>query len=193
MTVFLRALGFGSDYDITSVLGEDAYLDATFKKDGASSEEEGLVEIYRRLRPGEPPTVESARQLINSLFFDPRRYDLARVGRYKFNKKLSIATRIIGFVSADNIIDRETGEIIAMEGDVISAESAVQIEEAGINELYLLIEGERIKVLGNNFIKADKYLPFDPLDAGLNEKVHYPTLKASLKSAAAIIKSCWIH
>jgi DNA-directed RNA polymerase subunit beta len=183
LTVFLRALGFGSDYEITSVLGEDIYLDATFKKDGAASEEEGLVEIYRRLRPGEPPTVESARQLINSLFFDPRRYDLARVGRYKFNKKLSVAMRIKGHISADNIIERETGEIIVMEGDMITDEAAQQIEDCGINEVFLVIEGERVKVLGNNFVKANRYLPFEPMDAGLNEKVHYPTLKSIIKES----------
>ena len=183
LTVFLRALGFGTDYDINSVLGEDVYLDATYKKDGAGSEEEGLVEIYRRLRPGEPPTVESARQLLNSLFFDPRRYDLARVGRYKFNKKLSIAARIAGFMSADNIMDPQTGEVLAMQGDVITSAAAATIEEAGVNEIYLDIDGERVKVLGNNFVKADKYLPFNPLDAGLNEKVHFPTLKSILKES----------
>ncbi len=184
LTVLLRALGFGTDLDINSVLGEDSYLDATYKKDGASSEEEGLIEIYRRLRPGEPPTVESARQLINSLFFDPRRYDLARVGRYKFNKKLSIAERIAGFASADNIADGETGEALAVQGEAISQSAAESIENAGINEVYILINGERVKVLGNNFVNASRFLPFEPLEAGLNEKVHYPTLRRIIKECA---------
>jgi DNA-directed RNA polymerase subunit beta len=181
LTVFLRALGLGTDFDINSVLGEDVNIDSTFKKDNTGSEEEGLVEIYRRLRPGEPPTVESARQLINSLFFDPRRYDLGRVGRYKFNKKLSIASRLVNCRAADNIIDQKTGEIYVMAGEYINAAAARDIEEAGINEVYVLVDENRIKVLGNHFVKADKYLPFDPLPLGVNEKVHYPTLKGIIK------------
>ena len=120
VTVLIRALGFGTDASITELFGEDARLIATMEKDTTTSVDEGLLEIYRKLRPGEPPTVESASSLIQNLFFDPKRYDLARVGRYKFNKKLRLSNRICGFVSAQTIADPETGELIVTEGDVIT-------------------------------------------------------------------------
>ncbi len=177
MTVLMRAMGCGTNQQIINLFGDEDFLQATFKKDGGQSVEDGLIEIYRRLRPGEPPTVESARMLIDSLFFDPRRYDLARVGRYKYNKKLSIADRIEGHKSADNIVS-EDGELLAPKGEVISRDAAAQIEAAGINSVTLLIGETEVKVLGNNFVYANSHLSFDPASVGINEKVHYPTLKA---------------
>ncbi|MFA5675154.1 MAG: DNA-directed RNA polymerase subunit beta [Christensenellales bacterium] len=179
MTVLMRAMGCGTNREITELFGDEDFLAATFKKDSAQSVEEGLVEIYRRLRPGEPPTVESARMLIDSLFFDQRRYDLARVGRYKYNKKLSIAERVEGFKSADNIIT-EDGEVLVQKGEVISREAANQIEDAGINRVSLLIGEARVVVLGNNFVRVNGYLSFDPKSVGINEKVHFPTFKSIL-------------
>ena len=177
MTVLLRALGYGTNQEITDLLGDEDFLQATFKKDSGQSVEDGLIEIYRRLRPGEPPTVESAKMLIESLFFDQRRYDLARVGRYKYNKKLSIATRIEGYKSAQNVISAD-GEVLVQKGETISRAAAETIEAAGINSVMLEIGDVEVKVVGNNFVKADGHLPFDPMEAGLNEKVHFPTLQA---------------
>ncbi|NLT97424.1 MAG: DNA-directed RNA polymerase subunit beta [Christensenellaceae bacterium] len=179
ITVLMRAMGCGTNQEIIDLFGDEEFLQATFKKDSGQSVEDGLIEIYRRLRPGEPPTVESARMLLDSLFFDPRRYDLARVGRYKFNKKLSVAERIEGHKSADNIVT-EDGELLVARGEIISHEAAEKIETAGINSVTLLIGEKEVKVVGNNFVRVDSYLPFPPIEAGLNEKVHFPTFKALL-------------
>ena len=180
MTVLVRAMGCGTNQEIIDLFGDEDFLQATFKKDGGQSVEDGLVEIYRRLRPGEPPTVESAKMLIDSLFFDPRRYDLARVGRFKYNKKLCISARIEGLRSAENIVDAD-GELLAGKGEMISAEAAAAIETAGINSVTVIINEETtVKVVGNNSALADSYLNFDPLEVGINEKVHLPTLKALL-------------
>jgi DNA-directed RNA polymerase subunit beta len=179
MTVLMRAMGCGTNQEIIDLFGDEDFLQATFKKDGGQSVEDGLIEIYRRLRPGEPPTVESARMLIDSLFFDPRRYDLARVGRYKFNKKLSVAERIEGQKSAQNIVT-EDGELLVQKGEMISRSAAEKIETAGINSVTLLIGEMEVKVLGNNFVRIDSYLPFAPSLVGINEKVHFPTFKAML-------------
>ncbi|MBS6511800.1 MAG: DNA-directed RNA polymerase subunit beta, partial [Clostridiales bacterium] len=180
-TVLVRAMGLGSDEEIRAFFGEDEVLEATFRKDTAASQEDGLLEIYRRLRPGEPPTVESASQLVQSLFFDPKRYDLARVGRYKFNKKLSLAHRIAGQTAAENIINAETGEALVMAGESISPEMARQIQNAGINCVKLAMGEETVTVIGNHFVDAAAYLPFDPLLAELNEQVYYPALKEILE------------
>ncbi len=177
MTVLVRAMGVGTNQQITDLFGDEDFLQATFKKDSGTSVDDGLIEIYRRLRPGEPPTVESAKMLIESLFFDPRRYDLARVGRYKYNKKLSVAERIEGHRSAENIMSPD-GEVLAQSGELISREAARRIENAGINSVTLLIGEAQVKVVGNNFVKAEGFLPFNPKEAGINEKVHYPTLTA---------------
>ena len=140
----------------------------------------GWWRYIRRLRPGEPPTVESAKMLIDSLFFDQRRYDLARVGRYKYNKKLCISARIEGERSAENIVDAD-GELLAAKGDVVSAEAAAAIEAAGINSVTVTVNDElTAKIVGNNFAYADSYLAFDPTEVGINEKVHLPTLRALL-------------
>ena len=179
-TVLVRAMCLGTDEEIRAFFGEDEVLEATFKKDTAASQEDGLLEIYRRLRPGEPPTVESASQLVQSLFFDPKRYDLARVGRYKFNKKLSLAHRIENQTAAENIINAETGEALVMAGEKISPETARQIQNAGINSVKLAMGEETTVVIGNHFVDAAAYLPFDPLLAELNEQVYYPALKEIL-------------
>ena len=181
ITALLRALGYGSDGQILELLGEDERLKATLEKDTTKSTEDGLIEIYKRQRPGEPPTEESARSLLNALFFD-KRYDLARVGRYKFNKKLSIAARIAGLAAAETVIAPATGEVLVGEGEIISREAALQIENAGVHGLYVIApDGAKVKVLGNLFVDACCYLDFDPEEAGLNEKVHYPTLAALME------------
>ncbi len=180
ITALLRALGYGSNAQIEDLLGSDERLTATLQKDGTSSVEEGLIEIYKRQRPGEPPTEESARTLLNSLFFD-KRYDLARVGRYKFNKKLSIARRITGQILDENAVSPFTGEVIAEAGQVLSRAAAKAIENAGIPFVWVRYEGKRIKVLGNQFVNPKHFLPFNPIEAGLNEYVHCPTLMQLIK------------
>ncbi|MEA4853494.1 MAG: DNA-directed RNA polymerase subunit beta [Christensenella sp.] len=180
VTVFLRAMGLSQDSDLREFFGDDENIEATIKKDNTSNKEEGLIEIYKRLRPGEPPTVESANILLTSLFFDPKRYDLARVGRYKFNKKLALADRITDQVAATNVINKETGELLVAEGDVITAKKALVIENAGINIVDLSIGENVVRVHGNNFVDASKHLSFDPADVGINEKVYYPALKELL-------------
>ena len=183
ITALLRALGYSSDGEILELLGEDERLKITLEKDTTKNTEEGLIEIYKRQRPGEPPTEESARSLLNALFFD-KRYDLARVGRYKFNKKLSIASRLHGLTAAENVIAPGTGEILATEGEVISREAAEAIENAGVHGVYVVApDGARVKILGNLFVDARCYLKFDPEEAGLNEKVHYPTFMKLLEEA----------
>ena len=183
ITALLRALGYSSDGEILELLGEDERLKITLEKDTTKNTEEGLIEIYKRQRPGEPPTEESARSLLNALFFD-KRYDLARVGRYKFNKKLSIASRLHGLTAAENVIAPGTGEILATEGEVISREAAEAIENAGVHGVYVIApDGARVKILGNLFVDAKCYLKFDPEEAGLNEKVHYPTFMKLLEEA----------
>ncbi len=193
VTVLLRALGYGTDAEIKDLLGEDERLLATLDADSTNSKEEGLLEIYRRLRPGEPPTVESASQLLSSMFFDPKRYDLAKVGRYKFNKKLSLASRVYNRIAAETIADPETGEIYVSAGERISREMAETIQNAGINHVYLELEGGKVvKIVGNNFVDARRFLDFDPAEAGINEKVHFPTLMEILnayKNEAALNQS----
>ena len=175
VTALLRALGYGTDAQIIDLLGEEERLLVTLEKDPTKTVEEGLIEIYKRQRPGEPPTEESARSLLNALFFD-KRYDLARVGRYKFNKKLALSARIHGFVSAENVIDPTTGEVLITEGETITREAAKAAENAGVNAVVVVAEGKNIKVVGNHFVDAAPFLDFDPEEAGINEKVHYPTL-----------------
>ena len=178
ITLILRALGYGTDQEIVDLLGEDERLMATLQRgDNAHSRDEGLIEIYKRQKPGEPPTRESAQSLFNSLFFDAKRYDLMRVGRYKFNKKLSLATRIQGQVTDADIADPRTGEVLARAGETISREKARQIQNAGVNAVDVRLEGGRVhRVVGNHFVDAAQYLPFDPKEAGVQENVLYPVL-----------------
>ncbi len=181
LTILLRALGYGTNSQITDMFGEDERLVATLAKDASGTVEDGLIEIYKRLRPGEPPTEESARSLLNSLFFDPKRYDLARVGRYKFNKKLSLALRLFNQVAAEDIADPNTGELLVSKGERISREKAADIQDSGLRGVGIVVDDKIVKVLGNYFVNAAKYLPFDPVEAGLIERVHYPTLMQILK------------
>lgn len=181
VTVLLRALGFGTDAEILQLLGEDERLMNTLDKDNTKSQEEGLLEIYKKLRPGEPPTVESAKSLIDSLFFDPKRYDLAKVGRYKYNKKLGIVNRITGFKAAETIVNLNTGEIFAEEGQKIDRETAIAIENAGIKAVNIIGEdGKVVKVIGNHFVDIKEYISFHIDDLNIESRVHYPVLKEIL-------------
>ncbi|MCX7711751.1 MAG: DNA-directed RNA polymerase subunit beta [Clostridia bacterium] len=181
LTVLVRALGFGTDFEITQLLGEDERIIATIQKDNAKTTDEGLLEIYKRLRPGEPPTVDSARSLLNSLFFDPKRYDLAKVGRFKFNKKLSFYSRIHNFRAAENVVDPETGEIIVAENEMITRTKADEIQNRGINVIYLAVEDKKVKVIGNNTVDIRSYIDFDVADIGITEKVRIDILKKILE------------
>ena len=178
ITLILRALGYGTDQEIVDLLGEDERLMATLQRgDNAHSRDEGLIEIYKRQKPGEPPTRESAQSLFNSLFFDAKRYDLMRVGRYKFNKKLSLATRIQGQVTDADIVAPRTGEVLIRAGETISREKAREIQNAGVNTVDVRLDGGRVhRVVGNHFVDAAQYLPFDPKEAGVQENVLYPVL-----------------
>jgi len=179
VTVILRALGYGTDQQLIDLLGEDERLNATIMAGDANikSETDALLEIYRRQKPGEPPTEDGARVLLRNLFFDPKRYDLMRVGRYKYNKKLGVADRIQGQIAAQNIVDPDTGEVLVKKDTTISEEVALQVQNAGINVVMLKVGDHIHKVVGNNFADASFHLPFDPKECGILEAVHLPTLK----------------
>ncbi|NLV77649.1 MAG: DNA-directed RNA polymerase subunit beta [Tissierellia bacterium] len=184
ITTLLRALGFKTDADIIEILGETEQVLKTLEKDNTSTEEEALIEIYKRLRPGEPPTVENAKSLLNNLFFEPRRYDLAKVGRYKFNKKLALHNRIIGRVAAEDIFNPETGELFVKEGEKITRQKAIDIENSGINKVDIqLDDGKIVRVVGNNFVDGKAFdLPFSLEELGLKEKVYYPIMKELIEA-----------
>ena len=183
VTVLLRAIGYGTDQQIIDLMGEHECLSNTLVKDDAHSVEDGLIEIYKKNRPGEPPTEDSARTLFNGMFFDPKRYDLAKVGRYKYNKKLSIASRIAGKTSAKEIINPETGELLAEAGVVISKDMSVEIQNAGINEVYIVIEeGKELKLIGNNTVDMKAYVSFDPKEIGITEFVNFTELNKLLRN-----------
>ena len=156
---------------IKEIYGEDERMTATLDKDTAANRDECLMEIYRKLRPGEPPTVESAEAYLDALFFDARRYDISNVGRYKFNKKLALGRRIAGFMLALPVADPRTGEIIADEGEVLSREKAQLVEASGVNEVYLNVEGKTVKVFSNGMVDLANYVDFDPKEIGVTEKV----------------------
>ena len=178
ITVLIRALGFGTDAEINQLFGEDERLLRTMEKDTCKTHEEGLLEIYRKLRPGEPPTIDSARSLITNLFFDPKRYDLARVGRYKFNKKLALEDRITGKIAAANIINEETGELICAAGETITREMARSAEATGISAVDIKIDDEHTtRVLSNGMIELSDLVDYNPRDYEINEKVRYSVLK----------------
>ncbi len=179
ITTLLRALGIERDSQIIEILGETEQVLKTFEKDGTSTEEEGLVEIYKKLRPGEPATVDSARSLINNLFFDPKRYDLAKVGRYKFNKKLALFNRIYGKRAAEDILDMSTGELFVAKGEMISRDLAIEIENSGINLVDILLDDDSlVRVMGNNFVSVKAFdLPFSLESLDLKEKIYYPLMK----------------
>lgn len=191
LTALLRAFGLGTNQEILDVFGDDKRLIETIKKDEATGKEgpktqrDGLLDIYKRLRPGEPPTEGSAQSLLNSMFFDPRRYDLAKVGRYKYNKKLALATRLVGQESAATIVHPETGEVLIEEGEIFNRDNAWQVQNAGINVVDVKVrhEGEDVivRVIGNGFVDPKGLdLGFDISDLGLNELVNYAVLKEIL-------------
>ncbi|MCL2866378.1 MAG: DNA-directed RNA polymerase subunit beta, partial [Clostridia bacterium] len=181
ITVLLRALGLGRNDEIITMFGEDERLMATIQKgDNAQTQDDGLIEIYKRQKPSEPPSAESGRSLLNSLFFDPRRYDLMRVGRYKFNKKLALATRLNGRVLTETVLHPETGEILANKGDKVDLQKARDIQNAGVNSVSVEIGGRTHKIVGNCFVDASGYLPFSPKDVGINEMVYLPVLRQIL-------------
>lgn len=179
-TTLLRALGIGTDQEIIDILGDDDRLFRTLEKDPTDDYESGLKEIYKKLRPGEPPTVDSAQNLLNSLFFDAKRYDLAKVGRYKYNKKLGISNRLVETILAEDAVDPNTGEIIAEKNEKLTREKAVQIENAGVK--YVMAYGKNdesvvTKIIGNNFVDINAYIDFDVSDIRLSDKVYYPVLR----------------
>ena len=180
ITILGRAMGFGSDQELLDYFGEEERFKATIEKDNTKTKEEALLEIYKRLRPGEPPTVDSAVSLIDSLFFDAKRYDLSRVGRYKFNKKLALNLRIANQIAANDIINPSTGEIMVESGQKISRTIAEEIRNVGINSVDVLVEDRVIRVIGNNFVDITKHVDFDVTDFNIKEYVHYPTLREIL-------------
>lgn len=182
ITVFLRALGLGDDAKIREFFGEDDRIEATLAKDTTKSEEEGLLETYRKLRPGEPPTVESAHSHIDSLFFDPRRYDLSRFGRYKMNKKLALARRITDQTAARDIIAPLTGELLCAAGDKITADIALAAEEAGVCLVYVTVDDREVKVITNGTVDASKFFSFDVEQCGVNERANFSEIRAILEA-----------
>lgn len=180
VTVLLRAIGLVSDEQIIEVFGEDEKILATIAKDTVKTSEEAIVEIYKKLRPGELPTVDAARSLFNNLFFDPRRYDLAKVGRYKFNKKLSLSTRIANKVAYSDILDPETGEVIIEKETLISREDAIKIQNLGINIVDLKVEDKKVRVIGNGTVDIHSFV--DIKDLNIREKVNYEVLKSILST-----------
>ncbi len=198
VTTLLRALGFATDQEIIDIFGEDDRLRKTIEKDPTKNYEDGLKEIYKKLRPGEPPTVESAKSLLDSLFFDPKRYDLAKVGRYKYNKKLGLSNRIIGCVAAEDIIDPNTGEIIVEKDAKISREAGFRVENAGVKHVYAYSkteEGHVVKIIGNNFVSLADYVDFSLDGLKVADKVYYPVLKEILENneGAAAIKEALLQ
>ena len=180
VTVLLRSLGLGTNQEILDLFGDEPKILASFGKDVATNYQEGLLELYKKIRPGEPLAVESAESLINAMFFDPRRYDLAKVGRYKFNKKLKLRNRIKNQTIAEDVIDPNTGEILAEAGTVATADLADRIQNAAVP--YVVIQGEErnIRVLSNMMVDITSFIDCDPKELGINELVYYPALQALL-------------
>ncbi len=181
-TVLMRALGCGTDEEILAKFGEEKLIIDTIRKDSAKTDPEGVIEIYKRLRPGEPPTEESARSLFNSLLFDPRRYDLARVGRYKINKKLGLVDRLAGQTLAADVINPYTGEVMAVAGQQIDRAEAERLQASGINEAEVVVEEGTLKIFGNNFVDLAPFVDFDLKEIGITEKAHFPTFMGILNS-----------
>ena len=183
VTVLVRALGYGTNAEIIDLFGEEPKLLASFGKDTAESYQDGLLELYRKIRPGEPLSVDSAESLLNSMFFDPRRYDLAKVGRYKFNKKLHFKNRIKGQILAEDVVDETTGEILAEAGTKIDKELATTLQNAAVPYVMIQAEERNYKVLSNLMVDLAAYVDFDPKEAGVTELVYYPVLKTILEEA----------
>ena len=181
ITCLIRAMGVDTDAKIKELFGEDPLINATLEKDTCKTREESLLEIYRRLRPGEPPTVENAEAYMDTLFFDARRYDVSKVGRYKFNKKMDIWSRLSGQVLAEPIADPLTGEILAMPGETLTRAQAKELSAHGVNQAVLVLEGGRtLKVFSNDMVDMSRFVSFDPKEYGINEKVRFSVLRELL-------------
>ncbi|WP_455715156.1 DNA-directed RNA polymerase subunit beta [Anaerosporobacter sp.] len=180
ITVLIRALGFGTNQEILDLFGEEPKILASITKDTSDNYQDGLLELYKKLRPGEPLSVESAESLINSMFFDARRYDLAKVGRYKFNKKLAFKNRITGCTLSEDVVNMETGEVLAETGTFVSEELAVEIQNAGVPYVWIQTEERNVKVISNLMVDLAAYVDVDKEALGINEDVYYPVLKAIL-------------
>ena len=189
ITVLIRALGIGTNAEITELFGEEPKILASFGKDTAENYQEGLLELYKKIRPGEPLAVDSAESLINSMFFDPRRYDLAKVGRYKFNKKLMLRNRVNGRILAEDVVSPLTGETVAEKGTKITREIADQIQNSAVTHLW--VEGEdasrNIKILSNMMVDLQAVVDIDPKEVGVTEQVYYPVLAGIIEEAAGDI------
>ena len=189
ITVLIRALGIGTNAEITELFGEEPKILASFGKDTAENYQEGLLELYKKIRPGEPLAVDSAESLINSMFFDPRRYDLAKVGRYKFNKKLMLRNRVNGRILAEDVVSPLTGETVAEKGTKITREIADQIQNSAVTHLW--VEGEdasrNIKILSNMMVDLQAVVDIDPTEVGVTEQVYYPVLAGIIEEAAGDI------
>ena len=183
VTVLIRALGYGTNAEITELFGEEPKLLASFGKDTSDNYQDGLLELYKKIRPGEPLSVDSAESLLNSMFFDPRRYDLAKVGRYKFNKKLHFKNRITGQILAEDVVDTTTGEILAEAGKTVTMEQAEAIQNAAVPYVWVQTEERNVKVLSNMMVDLAAYVGFDPEEAGVTESVFYPVLADILEKA----------
>ena len=183
VTVLIRALGYGTNAEIIDLFGEEPKLLASFGKDTSDNYQDGLLELYKKIRPGEPLSVDSAESLLNGMFFDPRRYDLAKVGRYKFNKKLHMKNRIVGQIPSEDIVDTSTGEILAEAGKAITKDQAIAIQNAAIPYVWIQTEERVEKVLSNLMVDLSAYVTFDPAEVGITELVYYPVLKEILEKA----------
>ena len=189
ITVLIRALGIGTNPEILELFGEEPKILASFGKDVAENYQEGLLELYKKIRPGEPLAVDSAESLITSMFFDARRYDLAKVGRYKFNKKLALQNRITGQVLAEDVVNAITGEVIAEKGEKLSREKATAIQNAAVPYVWIDVDGEErnIKVLSNMMVDLGAVVDIDPEEVGVTEAVYYPVLAGLLEETAGDI------
>ena len=185
ITCLIRALGVATDGQITEMFGEDPLIKATMDKDPCKTREESLLEIYRRLRPGEPPTVESSESYLEALFFDARRYDVSKVGRYKFNKKLDIWSRLNGQTLAQPVTDPMTGEIIAMNGETLNRAKAHEISSRGVSRAVIDVNGREVVVFSNGMVDMAKFVDFDPAQYGIKEKVSFSVLREMLETVPA--------
>ena len=181
ITVLIRALGFGTNQEIIDLFGEEPKIMASLEKDVSNSFETGVIELYKRLRPGEPEDVENATNLFMGMFFDARRYDLAKVGRYKYNKKLALKNRIAGHVLAEDVIDPSTGEVLFAAGTTLTREDATAIQNAAVPFVYIQTEEKNVKVLSNLMVDLSEYVGFDPKEVGIHEAVYYPVLEKLLQ------------
>ena len=181
ITVLIRSLGIGTNAEIIELFGEEPKILASIEKDPSDNYQDGLLELYKKIRPGEPLSVDSAESLINAMFFDPRRYDLAKVGRYKFNKKLALKNRITGFVLSEDVVDTSSGEIIAEAGTVVTRELADDIQNAAVPYVFVQTEERNVKVLSNMMVNLANFVDVDPEELGINERVYYPVLERILE------------